>query len=125
MQLRKLPGEFTVCKISNPLELSWEKDCMFIGKIDGAFSLTCLTEDVPSNCIEREDGWKGFCIHGTLDFSLIGILSPILSLLAEHKISVFAESTYDTDYVLVKKENFLHTIEVLEKNGYTFIEENE
>ena len=58
------------------------------------------------NTIEREDGWKAFRIEGILDFSLIGILSKISALLAENEIGIFAISTYNTDYILVKEENY-------------------
>ena len=53
--------------------------------------------------VEREDGWRAFRIQGVLDFSLIGILSKITSILAEHSIGVFAISTYNTDYIFVKE----------------------
>lgn len=59
-----------------------------------------------------------FRIEGTLDFSLIGILSRITSLLAENGIGIFAVSTYNTDYIFVKEENFLPALSVLKKNGY-------
>ena len=56
-----------------------------------------------------------------LDFSLIGILSKISGILADHKIGIFAVSTYNTDYILVKSENFSKAVEVLGKEGYTII----
>ncbi len=60
----------------------------------------------PSNVIKRDDGWKAFCIQGILDFSLIGILSKIAAILADNDISIFAASTYNTDYVFVKSQNY-------------------
>lgn len=53
-----------------------------------------------------------------LDFSLIGILSGISTILADNKIGIFAVSTYNTDYILVKEENFIKALEVLAKEGY-------
>ena len=82
-------------------------------KTDEEKSLVCLTEDVPDNTIEREDGWKAFRIEGILDFSLIGILSQISALLAENEIGIFAISTYNTDYILVKEKNYLKAKELL------------
>ena len=79
----------------------------------------CKTEDTPINTTNRVDGWRGFRIEGELDFSLIGILSRISTVLAENKIGIFAVSTYNTDYILVKKENFNKAINALEKAGYT------
>ena len=73
---------------------------------------------MPKNVIEREDGWKVFRIQGVLDFSLIGILSKISTLLAENRIGIFAVSTYNTDYILTKKEDFDVAIKVLIDAGY-------
>ena len=70
------------------------------------------------NTIERDDGWKAFRIQGVLDFSLIGILSRISAILAENKIGIFAVSTYNTDYILVKKENYQRALKALETEGY-------
>ena len=55
---------------------------------------------------------------GPLNFSLTGILSGIAGALAEADISIFAISTFDTDYILVKKDTFAQAIAVLEKNDY-------
>ena len=80
--------------------------------------MVCKTEDAPNNTIERDDGWKGFRIEGVLDFSLIGILSKISEILADNNIGIFAISTYNTDYVLVKQENYERALDVLKKSGY-------
>ena len=96
-----------------------ESDFYFIGRTDEELSLVCKTEETPSNTIERDDGWRGFRIQGVLDFSLIGILSRLSGILAEHKIGIFAVSTYNTDYILVKEENFERALSVLESEGYT------
>ena len=67
----------------------------------------------------QNDGWRGFRIQGILDFSLIGILAKLSGILAEHKIVIFAVSTYNTDYILVKEENFDRAMTVLADEGYT------
>jgi hypothetical protein len=56
-------------------------------------------------------------IEGPLDFALVGILSSLAAPLAEAGISIFALSTYDTDYVLVKQSKLKEAAEVLEKTG--------
>jgi len=56
-----------------------------------------------------------------LDFSLIGILSKISGLMAENDIGIFAISTFNTDYILTKSENFSKAIEVLSKAGYRIV----
>lgn len=63
-----------------------------------------------------------FCIQGILEFSLIGILSKIVSILADHHISIYAVSTYNTDYIFLKKENYQKGLEVLEAAGYQVID---
>ena len=93
----------------------------FIGKTDEELSLVCKTEDTPLNTTNRDDGWKGFRIQGILDFSLIGILSKLSGILAEHKIGIFAVSTYNTDYILVKEENYERALTVLASEGYTVV----
>ena len=118
MTLEKLPYELTVCKLKDASSLDMSKDLYFVGKTDEEVSLVCRTEDVPDNTIVQDDGWRGFRIAGTLDFSLVGILSGISSVLAENKIGIFAVSTFNTDYVLVKKGNFEHALAVLTAAGY-------
>lgn len=84
----------------------FESEYSFIGKTDEEKSLVCITDEVPANVIQRDDGWKAFRIQGVLDFSLIGILAKIAAALADNGISIFAVSTYNTDYVLMKRENY-------------------
>lgn len=78
--------------------------------------------DVPANVTQRDDGWKGFRIQGILDFSLIGILSKIAEILAQNSISIFAISTYNTDYVLIKKENYQKGLNILKHSSYKIVE---
>ena len=121
MNLKLLPFPLTVCKIPGAGEVDLSKEFYFLGRTDEELSLVCKTEDVPSETLEREDGWRGFRIEGTLDFSLIGILAPITTLLAEQKIGIFAISTYNTDYVLVKEENLPRAVAALQTAGYSFV----
>ena len=121
MILQKLEHDMTVCKVASVADLDLNREFFFIGKTDEEVSLVCLTEDTPADTTERDDGWKGFRIQGVLDFSLIGILSKISSILAENKIGIFAVSTYNTDYILVKEENFDKALEVLAEAGYEII----
>ena len=97
--------------------------CIITGSIYSKIKINETVEASiePEITIERDDDWKGFRIQGILDFSLIGILSRISSLLAEAEIGIFAVSTYNTDYILTKKENFESALEVLRKAGYTIL----
>ena len=121
MELKKIDYRLTVCKVAEVSSINLEAEFYFIGKTDEEVSLVCKTEDTPINTIEREDGWRGFRIQGVLDFSLIGILSKLSGILAEHKIGIFAVSTYNTDYILVKEENFERALNVLAAEGYTVV----
>ena len=100
MVLKRIEDKLTVCKVAEITDVDLDADLFFIGKTDEELSLVCRTEDTPENTVERDDGWRGFRIQGTLDFSLIGILSKLSGILAEHKIGIFAVSTYNTDYIL-------------------------
>ena len=119
MKLKKIDHALTVCKVQNVSDIDMTSEFYFIGKTDEEISLVCKTEDTPSRTVERDDGWKGFRIQGTLDFSLIGILSKLSGILADHKIGIFAVSTYNTDYILVKEENFARALKILASEGYT------
>ena len=99
-----------------------KKEFYFVGKTGEEISLVCITENTPLNTLKREDGWKAFRIQGVLDFSLIGILSKISTILAENKIGIFVVSTYNTDYILVKKENFDRALGLLKEKGYVIVE---
>ena len=122
MKLKKLPYTLTVCKLETVEQIDLNDGFYFIGRTDEELSLVCRTESTPANTTAREDGWRGFRIEGTLDFSLIGILSPIAAILAENKIGIFAVSTYNTDYVLVKEENFDKAMTALGAAGYEITE---
>ena len=54
----------------------------------------------------------------SLDFSLVGVLSKLSGILAEHQIGIFAVSTYNTDYILVKEENYEQALGILASEGY-------
>ncbi len=119
MELKKLPYELSVCRLGNVGCADLSRGFYFIGKTDDEISLVCKTEDVPADTAAREDGWRGFYVSGTLDFSLVGILSRLSSVLADAGIGIFAVSTYNTDYILVKEKNFERALEELCKAGYT------
>ena len=118
MELEKLDYELTVCKVADLSDINLSTEFFFIVKTDEELSLVCRTEDAPKATIERDDGWRGFRIEGVLDFSLIGILSKLSSILAENKIGIFAVSTYNTDYILTKAESFDKALDVLAAAGY-------
>lgn len=121
MELKRIEHKLTVCKVTDISDVDMTADLFFIGKTDEELSLVCKTDDTPQNTVERDDGWRGFRIQGVLDFSLIGILSKISGILAENKIGIFAVSTYNTDYILVKENNYERALEALSFEGYTVV----
>ena len=121
MKLNIIDNKLTVCKVADISAIYLTAEFFFIGKTDEELSLVCRTEHTPSETLERDEGWRGFRIQGSLDFSLIGILSKLYGILAEHKIGIFAVSTYNTDYILVKEENYERALEALASNGYSFV----
>lgn len=122
MELKKLPYDLTVCKVASLADVDLDGELFFLGKTDEELSLVCRTEDVPVVTVERDDGWKGFRIEGVLEFSMVGILSKLSGILAENEIGLFAVSTYNTDYILVKEANFAKALEVLAAEGYTIVD---
>ena len=117
MQLKVLKNELSVCKLNDTRDLDLSKPFYFIGRTDEELSLVCDRLDVPSAATAREDGWRAFRIEGVLDFSLIGILAKLTGVLAERGIGLFAVSTYNTDYILVKRENLAPALAALEGAG--------
>ena len=118
MELKSIEHDLTVCKVSDISKIDLTAEFFFVGKTDEEISLVCKTEDTPAETIERDDSWKAFRIQGVLDFSLIGILSKLSGILADNNIGIFAVSTYNTDYILVKKENYDKALKVLTLEGY-------
>lgn len=121
MQLNKIEDKFSVCKVADFSKVNLDNKYCFIGKTDEENSLVCTTDNVPNNTTERDDGWKAFRIQGVLDFALIGILAKLSTLLAENEIGIFAISTFNTDYILVKEENYCRALDILAKADYQII----
>lgn len=121
MEIKAFDYKFTICKGVKPEEIRWSDEFCFAGKTDEEMSLVCLTESVPAGAGERDDGWMAFRIQGVLDFSLTGILSKISGILADCGIAIFALSTFQTDYILTKQENFEQALSALREAGYVVV----
>ena len=119
MRLEKLRYDLSVCQIKDLADVN---DFLFLAKTDKELSVVCETAKVPENIINREDGWTAFRVEGSLEFSLVGILADISRCLADAGISIFAVSTYDTDYILVKKDNWDRAKSALLNAGYEITE---
>lgn len=121
MEIKVLDMDLSVCKVSSVADIDLGAGFFFVGRTDEEISLVCETSSVPSDVLVRGDGWKGFRIVGELDFSLIGILSRISSILADNKIGIFAVSTYNTDYILVKASDLEAALSALSASGYEIL----
>lgn len=77
-----------------------------------AIRTVCLLE------IKAERGWRCICLVNPFDFGLTGILASVLLLLAEAQVGIFAVSTYNTDYLLVKARDLDRAMAALEQAGH-------
>ena len=119
MRLEKLRYDLSVCQVKDLTDVN---DFLFLTKTDKELSVVCETAKVPENTINREDGWTAFRVEGSLEFSLVGILADLSHCLADAGISIFAVSTYDTDYILVKKDNWDRAKSALLNAGHEITE---
>lgn len=123
--IQPLEEVFSVCKVEDYSGVEVGQKYCFTGSTDEENSLVCPVENVPDNTTERDDGWRCFRIKGVLDFSLIGILARISKIMAPNGIGIFAISTFNTDYILVKEKDYKNALSYLKSSGYKIDEENE
>lgn len=119
-KIKTLEKTFAICKVKELNGTEFRGNNVFVAKTAEEISVVCEEENIPQHATDKSSGWRGFVIVGTLDFSLVGILAGITSLLAENLIPVFAVSTFDTDYFFVKSENFDKAVTALKNAGYPF-----
>ena len=118
MELQKIKYDFTICKVENTRHIDFTREFMFLHKTPDEISLVCESDYVPSNVITAVSGWKALKISGVLDFGLVGIIAKIANILAGVEISIFVVSTYNTDYILLKAEDYDKGTQELLRNGY-------
>ncbi len=122
LTLQVLEGSFSIHRLAPDNAIS---DQVYQGPF---YSVTRTGEEVSVVCSSSvclgsgrsEGGWSCMKIAGPLDFSLTGVLAEISSVLARAGISIFAISTFDTDYILVKSEKLPAAQDALREAGYTF-----
>ena len=122
LELKMIPVDFTICKVKDYSKTDFTDEFCFTGKTDEELSLVCRTSKIPDNAIEINDKWRALKVQGMPEFSLIGTLPDISSILAEQKIGIFVVSTYNTDYILIKSENYDKAINALRNEGYTILD---
>ena len=114
--LEFLKESFAVCKLKEVQAADPKSRFFFLSKTDKEVSLVVEEKYAPSNALKIEKDWAAFRVVGELDFSLVGILSKISSCLANAKVSIFAVSTFDTDYVLIKRKDLDKARQALAKD---------
>src|SRR6516164_5669744 len=108
-------GVFAVCRLEPgaPIPIwSTADDFFSITRTADELSVVCRQDAVPDG-INCERGWRCLRVAGTIPFSVVGVLASLTAPLADAGISVFAISTFDTDYLLVKTEDMGRAVDVL------------
>ncbi|MCI5072294.1 ACT domain-containing protein [bacterium] len=121
MKLTALNETFAIARLnpSDPIpEWAHHSEFFSINKTQDELSIVCSQNNVPKD-IQHEKDWRALKVEGPLDFSLTGILYSLTKPLAEQKISLFAISTFDTDYILVKSNDFTQACKALSETGFT------
>jgi hypothetical protein len=123
--LRLLPGRFAVCRLpaGDAVPAWWgalwaRGSFSSVTRAPGELSIVCAEGLAPEGT-KCEGGWRIFQVAGPLDFSLTGILAAIATPLAHAGVSIFAVSTFDTDYILVKQENLAKAVDALRAAGHS------
>jgi len=114
------PQIFSICRLGNDAPFpDWALASGFfsITRTGEELSVVCPQAQVPEG-IRRDDGWRCLKVEGPLDLSATGVLASLANPLAKEGISIFAISTYDTDYLLVKEENLERAAKVLSRTGH-------
>ncbi len=123
LDLVLLEGSYAVCRLDPAAKIpDWTGRGEFVSltRTPRELSIVCPEDRVPAD-VAREGGFRALRIQGPLDFALTGILDSLLHPLAEERIAVFAVSTYETDYVLVRQEALGRTVEILMRGGNNII----
>lgn len=120
LTLSLLPETLAVCRLAPDADLpawAWTGEPASVTRTRDELSIVCRVDAVPQG-VRAEVGWRCLKVQGPLDVALTGILVALTTPLAAAGISVFAVSTFDTDYLLVKAENLDRAINVLRGAGH-------
>lgn len=117
-----LEDTYSICRLEAASAIpDWALNSNFVSitRTMEELSIVCCQKYIPADipddiqCIQHVGGWKALKVEGPLDFGLTGILSGISKVLADKEISIFAVSTYDTDYILIRKEKLEMAVQAL------------
>lgn len=122
LPLSLLPGTFAVCRLDSGSPVpDWTLSGPFfsVTRTSDELSIVCEEASVPEGVLS-EGGWRCIKIEAALPFGLVGILVSVLQPLAEAGVGIFATSTYDTDYILVKSGDLERATAALTQAGHRF-----
>lgn len=120
LRFSRVPGSFAVCRLAAKTPVpTWAAQGKFFSITGTAdeVSIVCLGAQVPAD-IQHENGWACLKLEGPFPFSETGILSSFVQPLSDRAIPIFAISTFDTDYVLVKNDWVEKALQVLQEAGH-------
>jgi uncharacterized protein len=123
LKFRRLPTTLAICRLApgSPIpEFATTASLMSITRTTDELSIVCPVDQVPQDA-KCESPWTCFKLEGPFPFTLTGVLASFLDPLAESGIPIFAISTFDTDYVLVKEEMALVALKTLQEAGHELI----
>ena len=114
LTLYLLPQKFSVCRLAADAAIpEWARGAVYsVTRAEGELSIVCESKYVPSG-VRSEDGFRCFKLRGPFPFAMTGVLASVLEPLAKARVSIFAISTYDTDYVMVKEKALAKAVRVL------------
>jgi uncharacterized protein len=121
LELTLLPERFAISRLPADAPIpQWATKGPFFSVTRTGDELSVVTDlsQVPPG-VQSQSGWRVLKVHGPFVLSEIGVLSALATPLAEAKISLFAVSTFDTDYLLVASETLSASIAALERTGHT------
>jgi uncharacterized protein len=124
LKFSRVPGSFAVCRLPAGTALpAWASagNLFSITRTSEELSIVCPATQVPA-VVQHEKGWACLKLEGPFPFSETGILSSFVQPLSEHAIPIFAISTFDTDYVLVKDDWLEKAVETLREAGHEAVE---
>ena len=120
LRLTLLDGHMSVCRLAPTSEISdWAVTGGFfsVTRTADELSVLCPNEAIPED-VRCERGWRALKLEGPFEFSEVGILASVTVPLAEAGVGIFAVSTFDTDYVLVKEEQLESAVAALRGLGH-------
>ncbi len=123
LTLIALPARFAVCRLPPEAPIPASDPAasfLSITRTAEELSVVCPEDNIPSGA-RVEVGWRCFRVGGTLEFSLVGILASLVSPLADAGIPVFAISTFNTDYLLVREHHFDRVVTTLNASGHEVV----